>query len=412
MAPVTVPAWTRLPALHQPPWPDRGHLDRVLDQLRTMPPLVVEPEVAALRSELAEACAGRAFLLQVGDCAESFAELTAPALDAKAAVYGGLAGGLAAGLGVRTVLIGRIAGQYAKPRTSPVERRGSTELLSFRGENVNGPAFAAADRRPDPDRLLQGYLRAATAVNYLRALAPARSTAPALRYTSHEALLLPYEDALVRAGAGGERYAGSAHTLWVGERTRQLGGAHLEFLARLASPVGCKCGPDLTPAAAVATCQALNPDRLPGRLTLITRMGADRIGRLLPPIVRAVRDAGHPVLWSCDPMHGNPYVCSADGYRAREFDWVLAEVHGYLAVHADAGTWPGGLHLECAAEPVTECVGGPGGPRLAGLRANHRTLCDPRLNPAQAQELVRRTVEWLAPAARPGRRPPVLQAVR
>jgi 3-deoxy-D-arabino-heptulosonate 7-phosphate (DAHP) synthase class II len=373
--------WQRLPAAQQPPWPDPVHLERVLAALRCAPPAVAASEVAALRADLATVAAGRAVLLQVGDCVEPFADLTPEAVERKLAVYSDLACELRDRLALPAVLVGRIAGQFVKPRSSPTERRGTLELTSFRGHGVNDTPFTAEHRTPDPERLLQGYLRALAAAERVRAGRNA--------YTSHEALLLGYEDALRRAGTAGELYASSAHLLWVGERTRQLDGAHLAFLAGITNPVACKCGPTMTPADLVAVCRTLNPHNVPGRLTLVTRLGARHVRAALPALIGAVRDAGQEVLWACDPMHGNPYVSVPGGLRARDFDEIADEVRGYVEVHRVLGSWPGGLHLECAAEPVTECLGGPDHVTPDRVPLHYTTQCDPRLSPGQACALIR-----------------------
>jgi 3-deoxy-7-phosphoheptulonate synthase len=391
--------WRSLPAAQQPPWPDPGHLQRVLDALRSAPPAVAEAEVAALRSDLATAAAGRAVLLQIGDCVEPFGELTEEAVGGKLSVYAGLARELGGRLGLPAVLVGRIAGQFAKPRTSETERRGAVELPSFRGHGVNDTPFSRAHRTPDPERLRQGYLRAVAATERVRAGPPGvePGAAPPV-YTSHEALLLGYEDALVRTGAGGDRYASSAHLLWVGERTRQLDGAHLRFLAGIANPVACKCGPTMTPDELVAICRALDPDNVPGRLTLVARLGAAHVRTVLPGLIGAVRETGIEVLWACDPMHGNPYVAAGGDRRARDFEDMAEEVRAYVEVHEAMGTWPGGLHLECAAEPVTECVGGPDGITRDQVPLRYTTQCDPRVSPRQACALIRCAAATMAAA--------------
>jgi 3-deoxy-D-arabino-heptulosonate 7-phosphate (DAHP) synthase class II len=387
---MATPDWRTLPAAQQPPWPDPDHLEGVLADLRRAPAIVAGVEVAALRDRLAEAAAGRAVLLQVGDCAEPFDELTHEAVGRKLAVYDCLATELGGRLALPAVLVGRIAGQFGKPRSAPTERRGDLELPSFRGHAVNDAPFTPRHRTPDPERLRRGHWLALSAMGRVRAGGGSRPV-----FTSHEALLVGYEDALVRAGPAGP-YGGSAHLLWVGERTRQLDGAHLAFLAGVANPLACKCGPSMTPDEVVAVCDALNPGNEPGRLTLVTRLGAGRVRSVLPGLIDAVTEAGREVLWACDPMHGNPALPVAGGRRARDFADMRAEVSAYVAVHAERGTWPGGLHLECAAEPVTECLGGPDGVAPDQVPERYRSLCDPRLDPRQACALIRHAAREMA----------------
>jgi 3-deoxy-7-phosphoheptulonate synthase len=339
------------------------------------------------------------------------------------------------------VKVGRIAGQFAKPRSADTEVVDDVELPSFRGDLVNGIGFTAAARTPDPDRLLAAYHQSASTLNLLRAFTKGGfadlssvhrwnldflETSPegrryerlageidrALRFmaacgvdtasepqlhevdffTSHEALVLGYEQALTREDSlTGDWYDCSAHMLWIGERTRQPDGAHVEFLSGVKNPVGCKLGPDATTAEALALCERLNPDRLPGRLTFVSRMGADRVTDALPPLLEAVADAGHPVVWACDPMHGNTFT--SGGRKTRHFDDICREIAGFFAAHRHVGTWPGGIHLELTGEDVTECLGG--GHDIAELDSRYETMCDPRLNAGQALDLVYRVTEFL-----------------
>ena len=430
--------------MQQPEWPDEGDLERALKQVASYPPLVFAGEARSLQASLAQVSAGNAFLLQAGDCAESFEEFSANNIREKLRVILQMAVVLTYSLGVPTVKVGRMAGQFAKPRSSPTEKVGDLELASFRGYIVNGPAPTEAARIPDPDRLVQAYHQSASTLNLVRAFTKGgfadlsrvhhwtqefvRASPEAQRYeqladeidralrfmkatgldpehvpnlhevdfyTSHEALVLGYEEALTRQDSlTGDHYDCSAHMVWIGERTRGLDDAHVEFFRGIANPVGCKLGPTATAAEVVALCQALNPDRTPGRLTLITRMGADRIAEVLPPLVRAVCDADHPVVWACDPMHANTYT-SPSGRKTRHFDAILSELRGFFEVHRAEGTWPGGVHVELTGDDVTECLGG--GEALAdddlGLR--YETMCDPRLNGRQSLDLAFGVAELL-----------------
>ena len=401
-------------------------------------------EARSLTDTLGDVAAGRAFLLQAGDCAESFDGFSADAIRDKLKVILQMAIVLTYSSGVPTVKVGRIAGQFAKPRSSPTERVDDQELPSFRGHMVNDPGFTAAARAADPERLVQAYHQSAATLNLLRAFTKggfadlrrvhqwnqefvassaegqryesiATEIERALRfmraagvdlegeyhlhevdfYTSHEALILGYEEALTRQDSlTGDWYDCSAHLLWVGERTRQLDGAHVQFLRGVHNPVGVKLGPDAGPADAVGLCEALNPERVPGRLTLISRMGARLVGDRLPPLLRAVTDAGHPVVWACDPMHGNTFT-SAGGRKTRDFDDILAEVTGFFAAHRDAGTWPGGLHVELTGDDVTECLGGAEKILDHHLDDRYETVCDPRLNARQSIDLAFRVGELL-----------------
>lgn len=437
-------SWRHRRALQQPEWPDAYALEQTLKTLSTLPPLVFAGEARDLRSSLAQVAAGEAFLLQAGDCAESFAEFTADTIRDKLKVILQMAVVLTYGTGTPVVKVGRIAGQFAKPRSSPTEMVGGSELPSFRGHMVNddGPTLAA--RTPDPARLLAAYHQSASTLNLLRAFtkggfadlgevhmwnqqfvassaegqryrATAEDIERALRFmracgidlvrektlhqvdfwTSHEALILGYEEAMTRQDSlTGDHYDTSAHMLWVGERTRQVDGAHIEFLSGVANPVGAKIGPTATPAEVVALCGALDPDRVPGRLTLISRMGAGKVEAGLPPLLRAVRDAGHPVVWTCDPMHGNTFT-AADGHKTRHFDHVLAEIGEFFAVCRAEDVWPGGVHVELTGDSVTECLGGAEEILEDHLELRYTTTCDPRLNGRQSLDLAFRVAELL-----------------
>jgi 3-deoxy-7-phosphoheptulonate synthase len=437
-------SWRDRPAEQQPEWPDPGELDRALKQVGGFPPLVFAGEARNLTADLADVAAGRAFLLQAGDCAESFDGFSADSIRDKLKVILQMAVVLTYSSGVPTLKVGRIAGQFAKPRSSATERVGDEELPSFRGHMVNDPGFTAAARAAAPERLVQAYHQSAATLNLLRAFtkggfadlsrvhqwnqefvassaqgrrydAIANEIDRALRfmracgvdleseyqlhevdfYTSHEALILGYEEALTRRDSlSDDWYDCSAHLLWVGERTRQLDGAHVEFLRGVHNPVGVKLGPSVHPDEAIALCDRLNPGRIPGRLTLITRMGAARVAEALPPLLRAVTDAGHPVVWACDPMHGNT-ITSAGGRKTREFDDILAEVAGFFEAHGREGTWPGGLHVELTGDDVTECLGGAEKILDHQLDNRYETVCDPRLNARQSIDLAFRVGELL-----------------
>jgi 3-deoxy-7-phosphoheptulonate synthase len=433
-----------LPAAQQPNWPDTVELREVALTLAGLPPLVVASEVDQLRERLAAVARGEAFLLQGGDCAETFAANTANQIRDKVKTLLQMAVVLTYGTSTPVIKVARIAGQYAKPRSADVE--GRTGLPSYRGDAVNDLEPTPAGRRPDPDRMVQAYHASATTLNLVRAFATggfadlskvhdwnkdfvARSAAgrrydamardidralqfmsacgidlertPALHgvslYTSHEALLLEYERALTRSeDATGIVYDLSAHLVWIGERTRQLDGAHVDLLSRVDNPLGCKIGPSASPDDVLALADRLDPDHVPGRLTIIARMGAGKVRDLLPPIVEKVNAAGHPVVWSCDPMHGN--TRDVGGVKTRHFDDVLDEVLGFFAVHKDLGTHPGGMHVELTGEDVTECLGGGEDIGEADLADRYETACDPRLNTSQALELAFLVAEMLQDA--------------
>ena len=437
-------SWHDRPAAQQPEWPDAAALDRSLKQLSTMPPLVFAGEARALTSALGEVAAGRAFLLQAGDCAESFHDFSADNIRDKLRVILQMAVVLTYGSGVPVVKVGRIAGQFAKPRSANTEVVGGQEIASFRGHMVNDDAPSADARVPDPDRLIASYHQAASTLNLLRAFtkggfadlsqvhvwnqqfvassaegrryeAIAAEIERALRFmracgidlaaeqrlhqvefwTSHEALILGYEEALTRQDSlTGDWYDCSAHMLWIGERTRQIGGAHFEFLRGVKNPVGCKVGPSATVDEVLEICEALDAERVPGRLTLISRMGAGKVEEALPPLVRAVRDAGHEVVWAVDPMHGNTFS-SPSGRKTRHFDDVLAEIRAFFAVHRAEGTTPGGVHIELTGDDVTECLGGAEEVLEDHLDTRYTTMCDPRLNARQSLDLAFRVAELL-----------------
>ncbi len=436
--------WREHPAAQQPDWPDAAALERALDDLRRLPPLVFAGEARTLTAALGDAAAGRAFVLQAGDCAESFERFSANAIRDKLKVILQMAVVLTYGSGVPTIKIGRIAGQFAKPRSSPTETRDGVELPSFRGDMVNDFAFDAAARAADPARLVRVYHQSASTLNLLRAFAKggfadlsrvhawnlefldestegrrydalAAEIDRALRfmaacgidlagehklhevdfYTSHEALILGYEEALTRQDTlTGDWYDCSAHLLWIGERTRQLDGAHVEFHSGVKNPIGVKLGPSTTPDEVLALCERLNPDAVPGRLTLVSRMGASRVADALPPILAAVKASGCPVVWMCDPMHGNGFT-HASGYKTRDFRDVMTELHGFFAACDAAGVWPGGVHVELTGENVTECIGGSHEVLGDHLEQRYETQCDPRLNARQSLDLAFQTAELL-----------------
>lgn len=395
-------ALSAIPAGQQPVWPDSAAVRTALAELSVQPPLVSPRECDRLRDRLAMVAGGDAFLLQGGDCAETFAKATAEAVGRKVRLLGQMAEILAERIGLPVVTVGRIAGQYAKPRSCPTETRSGQTLPSYRGDAVNGLAFTSAARTPDPRRLLQAYRTAAGTLAMVRTQNECTSPGEPLLlrprtsngdwgehefFTSHEALLLPYEEALVRTDLlTGRRYGTSGHLLWIGERTRHLAGAHVRFAAEINNPIGVKLGPAVSPDEGLALVDKLDPHRQPGRLVLITRMGAKKIRDVLPPLVEKLAAERAPVTWVCDPMHGNTFTAD-NGYKTRLFDDVLDEVAGFFEVHRALGTHPGGLHLELAGEAVTECVGGTPAVRVESLGRRYESACDPRLNPAQVREL-------------------------
>ncbi len=371
-----------LPARQQPEWEGLEQLDRVREELTRMPALIEWEETLALRDLLAEVAAGRMHVLQAGDCAEDPAECTVGQVSRKASVLDVLAGLMALNSGKPVLRVGRIAGQFGKPRSNPTELVDGVELPVFRGHFVNDPTPDEKLRRADPARLLTGYAAARTAAEALRdrqfAGAPA-THAPV--WTSHEALLLDYELPMLRREAGGRTVLASTHWPWIGDRTRQVDGAHVVMLAMVANPVACKVGPTMAVDELLALCAQLDPEREPGRLTLISRMGAGNVERALPPLVEAVRAAGHPVAWLCDPMHGNT-VTAPNGMKTRLLDVLVGEVRDFQEAVAAAGGVAGGLHLETTPDNVTECATDQA--RLAEVGDRYTSLCDPRLNPEQA----------------------------
>ena len=439
----TPSSWQQHPALQQPQWPDDAELQEVLKGLASEPPLVFAGEARALRDDIARAARGDAFILQGGDCAETFAAFSADAIRDKLKVLLQMAVVLTYGAQKPIVKIGRIGGQFAKPRSLGTETRDGVELPSFRGDIVNDLAFTEQARRPDPQRIRRVYHQAASTLNLLRAFTRggfadltkvhlwnlefvadsplgqryeqiASDIDQALGflracgvdlgdrafhqvdfYTSHEALLLDYEQALTRQDSlTGDWYDVSAHMLWIGERTRDPDGAHVEFLSGVHNPIGCKLGPTTTTDEVDALVGRLNPDNVPGRLTFITRMGAGGVGTHLPPLLAHVRERGHAVAWSCDPMHGNTFTAD-NGYKTRRVEDILAEVRGFFAAHAQEDTVPAGVHFELTGENVTECVGGARDLIDTDLEARYETACDPRLNVEQSLELAFDLAEML-----------------
>ena len=432
----TPDSWKSREARHLPSYDDAAGLARVTGTLASFPPLVFAGEARALQADLAEVAAGKGFLLQGGDCAESFAEFHPDNIRDTFRVLLQMAVVLTFAGKQPVVKVGRMAGQFAKPRSAPTEKQGDIELPSYLGDIVNGIEFEAATRRNDPERMMRGYMQSAATLNLLRAFSnggyanlrqvhkwtldhidrsamgekfagvAARigealdfmaacgldpATVPQLQgtsfYTSHEALLLDYEQALTRRDSlTGDWYDCSAHMLWIGDRTRFAGSAHDEFLKGVGNPLGMKCGPSLAPDALLSLLDELNPRRAPGRITLISRFGHDKVEAGLPKLIRAVRAEGHPVVWSCDPMHGNT-IQAEGGYKTRPFDRILAEVRGFFAVHRDEGTHAGGIHIEMTGKDVTECTGGLADITDRDLADRYHTHCDPRLNGAQALEL-------------------------
>ena len=437
-------AWRTRRAAQQPDWPDSAALEDVLAQVRRLPPLVFAGEARTLTDSLAAAHSGDAFLLVAGHCAESFEAFSADSIRDKLKVILQMSVVLTYGSGVPTIKVGRMAGQFSKPRTDATETRDGVELPSFRGDTVNDSAFEAVARRPDPARLLRAYHQSAATLNLTRAFAKggfadltrvhswnqefvasspegqryealASDIERALRFmaacgidlqaelqlhqvdvwTAHEALLLAYEEALTREDSiTGDWYDCSAHLLWIGDRTRQIDGAHVEFLSGVKNPLGIKLGPTASQQDVVSLCERLNPARRPGRLVLFSRMGADRVGELLPPLLRATKAAGHPVVWACDPMHGNTFRHES-GVKTRRYDDVMRELHGFFDACRAADVWPGGVHIELTGEDVTECLGGSEAVLDGHLDQRYETMCDPRLNARQSLDLAFETAGLL-----------------
>jgi 3-deoxy-7-phosphoheptulonate synthase len=427
-------SWKTKPIAQQPEYEDEQALNAVLDRLAKAPSLVTYGEVKGLRESLAKVCHGEGFLLQGGDCAESFAEFSEQNVLDTLRVLLQMAVMLSFGSAVPVVKIGRLAGQFAKPRSSATEIRDGCTLPSYKGDIINGAQFEKEARRADPERLFQAYVQSVATINLVRAwsrdgladlrqihnltldftrrspntqkyLSVAKQVEHAIRfmsvcgladsalgfqetkiYTSHEALLLPYEHAFVRPTPSGRWYNASTHFCWIGDRTRDLSGAHIEMMRGLENPIGLKVGPSLLPDDLVALIHRLNPNNLPGKLTLITRFGHDRIADCLPAMIRAVKLSGLAVVWSCDPMHGNTYSATS-GHKTRRFESVAAEVRQFFEIHYASGTHPGGIHLELTGKNVTECVGGAVGVSESTLGDRYHTHCDPRLNCDQSLEL-------------------------
>ncbi|MFL6126402.1 3-deoxy-7-phosphoheptulonate synthase [Actinophytocola sp.] len=383
-----------LPAAQQPHWPDPVRARAVAGLLHHARPIVTRDETARLHDRLATVARGEAFLLQGGDCAETFADNTESHLRANLRVLQRMGEVLGRAAGRPVVTVARMAGQYAKPRSRAVDALG---LPAYRGDSVNSAEPTPAARRPDPHRMLRAHANAAVAMDVVRGAGAGEV------YVSHEMLLLDYERAVLSVDTSGPEprlSSGLAHFLWIGERTRQLGGAHVAFAELLSNPIGLKIGPDVTPEQAVEYVRRLDPHGTPGRLTLVSRMGHTLVRELLPPIVEKVSASGHEVVWQCDPMHGNTRT-SANGYKTRHFDHVLGELAGFFEVHRRLGTHPGGIHVEVAGEDVTECLGGAGGITETDLPARYRTACDPRLNAEQSVELAHTVAELLCARERP-----------
>jgi 3-deoxy-7-phosphoheptulonate synthase len=442
--PWTPDSWRSRPVLQVPEYPDAKALADVEAQLATFPPLVFAGEARNLKKALARVAAGEAFLLQGGDCAESFAEHGANNIRDFFRVLLQMAVVLTYAGALPVVKVGRIAGQFAKPRSSPTEKINGVELPSYRGDIVNDIAFTAASRIPDPQRQLMAYRQSAATLNLLRAFATGGfanlgsvhqwmlgflkdspqsrrykeladrisdalnfmracgldlESHPELRatdfYTSHEALLLGYEQAFTRVDSTtGDWYATSGHMIWIGDRTRQLDHGHVEYFRGIKNPIGLKCGPSLKADELLKLIDVLNPDNEPGRLTLINRSGADKVGENLPALIRAVKREGRVVVWSCDPMHGNT-ITSTSGYKTRPFDRILGEVKSFFQIHAAEGTHAGGVHLEMTGQDVTECIGGARAITDEDLNDRYHTACDPRLNAEQSIDMAFLVAELL-----------------
>ena len=432
----SIESWRDTPIKQQPEYPDISALHQVETTMQSYPPLVFAGEARSLKSSLSNVAAGNGFLLQGGDCAESFAEFHPDNIRDAFRVLLQMAVVLTFAGSLPVVKLGRIAGQFAKPRSEPTETKGGVELPSYRGDIVNGIDFTEAARTPDPTRWLQAYAQSASTLNLIRAFSHGgysaldqvhgwnlgflehspqgeryralanrisesldfmqacglnAETVPVLRetdfFTSHEALLLGYEQALTRIDStSGDWYDTSAHFLWIGDRTRELEGAHVEFLRGVANPLGFKAGPSLEPDDALRLIDRLNPSNEPGRITIISRMGAEAVGDKLPRLLRKVTAEGRNVVWSCDPMHGNT-IKSSSGYKTRRFDKILSEVRDFFAIHEAEGTYAGGVHFEMTGGDVTECLGGAQEISEEDLSDRYHTHCDPRMNASQALEL-------------------------
>ena len=445
----TPQSWRRKKIIQVPEYLNANKLETVENILRKSPPLVFAGEARSLKNSLSRVASGEAFLLQGGDCAESFAEFNADNIRDTFKVLLQMAVVLTFGASLPVIKTGRLAGQFAKPRSSDTETVNGVTLASYRGDMVNGMEFTKTAREPDPERLVKVYNQSAATLNLLRAFAQGgfadlhkvhqwnlgfvtnspladryqdladrldetlqfmaacginSKTSPQIRetefYTCHEGLLLTYEEALTRVDSlSGDWYCTSAHMLWIGDRTRQLDGAHVEFMRGIANPVGIKIGPSMESDELIRLIDALNPENHAGRLTLISRMGADRVNESLPPIVRRVRDEGRKVVWVCDPMHGNT-IKSPSGFKTRPFGAILSEVKSFFQVHAEEQTYAGGVHFEMSGQDVTECTGGARAITDDDLSARYHTHCDPRLNASQALELAFLLAEMLKESRR------------
>ncbi|MGM1030188.1 MAG: class II 3-deoxy-7-phosphoheptulonate synthase [Actinomycetota bacterium] len=439
-------AYRALPVKQQPAWPDEDALEQVRRELRSAPPLVFAGEVDMLRERLAAAAQGRAFLLQGGDCAETFAGATADNIRNRVKTILQMAVVLTYGSAMPVIKMGRMAGQFAKPRSSDAETRGDLTLPAYRGDIVNGFDFTLESRTADPQRMLRGYHMAASTLNLVRAFTqggfadlrqvhswnkgfaqnPSFARYEALAgeidravrfmeaaganfdelkgvefFTGHEGLLMDYERAMTRIDSRtGLAYNTSSHFQWIGERTRELEGAHVDFFSRVRNPIGVKLGPSTTPADMEALVDRLDPEREPGRITFITRMGAGRIRDALPPLLEASKSLESTPLWVTDPMHGNG-ITTKNGYKSRRFDDVVDEVRGFFEAHRAVGTFPGGIHVELTGDDVTECLGGSEEIDELGLESRYESLCDPRLNHMQSLELAFLVAEELRAAQRP-----------
>jgi len=436
-------SWRSFTAHQQPNWPDQAAVDKVLAELGHLPPLVFAGEIRALKALLAKAVTGDAFLLQGGDCSENFSHVTSPKIRETLKVLLQMAVTLTYAGGVPVIKVGRIAGQFAKPRSSDTEKIGDLILPSYRGDMVNGAEPTEAARTPNPKRMLKGYNMSASTLNLLRAFTRggfaalnrvqawnqefvsqspmgqtyermARQIDQAIQFmdtigismdnpqinqaqvfTSHEALLLGYEEALTRIDSTtGDCYDCSAHLLWIGERTRQVDGAHVEFLRGVLNPIGVKVGPDYDIDEIKRLVDILNPDNEPGRLTLITRLGKDRIGDVLPPLLREMKREGYNIVWSCDPMHANTFTAES-GHKTRNFNDIFSEITSFFDIHWAEDTIPGGVHFELTGDDVTECVGGARDIHDEDLDINYQTTCDPRLNAEQSLEVAFQIAEMI-----------------
>ena len=455
----TPDSWRSQPIRQVPSYPDPAKLDAMERRLAKYPPLVFAGEARRLKAQLALAAEGKAFVLQGGDCAESFADFTANVIRDTFRVLLQMSVVLTFGASLPVVKIGRMAGQFAKPRSSDTETQGDVTLPSYRGDIINGPEFTPDARIPDPSRMEFAYFQSASTLNLLRAFASGgyadlhevhrwnlgfversplagrygdlanridetlsfmaacgmtSATTRDLRetdfYISHEALLLPFEQAMTRVDSTtGDWYGCSAHFLWIGDRTRQVDGAHVEFLRGLKNPLGMKVGPSQEPEDLLRILDTLNPNNEPGRVTLISRMGADKVAARLPALIRAVERSGHKVVWLCDPMHGNTISTTAK-LKTRNFDSILSEVRSFFDIHAAEGTWAGGVHVEMTGQDVTECTGGAHRLSEADLSERYETFCDPRLNAEQSLELAFLVAEELKERRSPASQIPAVAA--